>query len=51
MDERVVLSIDRYNELIRKAFAYDVKREDLIRWGVIHEGDRILFNIPEKEDE
>lgn len=48
MEEKVILSVDRYNELLRKAFAYDTKREDLIRWGVIHESDRILFNIPQE---
>ena len=46
--ETITISIKRFEELLYKEAAYEMKRQELMRDGFVSTIDRILFGIPER---
>lgn len=45
--ENITISIRRFEELLYKEAAYEMKRNELKRAGYMSELDRVLFGVPE----
>ena len=45
--ENITISIRRFEELLYKESAYEMKRNELKKAGYVTEIDRVLFGIPE----
>lgn len=45
----VNVPLERYDELIRKEFAYDYMRRDVLKRGFTTEHEKLLFNISDEE--
>lgn len=46
--ENITISIRRFEELLYKEAAYEMKRQELMRVGFVSTIDRVLFQCPEK---
>lgn len=45
--ENITISIRRFEELLYKEAAYEMKRNELKKAGYVTEIDRVLFGVPE----
>ena len=46
--ENITISIKRFEELLYKEAAYEMKRNELKRASYVPEIDRVLFGVPEE---
>lgn len=49
--ENITISMRRFEELLYKEAAYEMKRQELKRAGYVSEIDRVLFQCPEEPAE
>ena len=49
IDTMVTIPLERYDELIRKEFAYDYLREETIARSYISQQEKYIFNISDEE--
>ena len=50
-DTVIGIRLERYNELLKKEFAYDMYRKELLNDKYASDTEKTLFDIPEKEGE
>ena len=50
-DTIIGIKLERYNELLKKEFAYDMYRRELLKDKYASDTEKTLFDIPGKEGE
>ena len=43
----IVITVERYNELLIKEFVYNFRREQLKKSNYVHDDDKILYELNE----
>ena len=51
MDETIIISLERYNELIRKELVYEIEKAKSEASTFRTEAETILYSVAEKKDD